>query len=107
GAPTPVVHELVARHPDEPWDGDLRRSRTSGRRDRGQERLGGEVLGGDPVAAPVDEVAVDDRKGAVVQREQGLSGRVAVPHAGIVVRGARAPTGPAEFSGSPRVSVGE
>ena len=87
GAP-PVVDQLVAGDPDQPRRRDLDDRAPLHRRDRGQERLGREVLGQGHVAAARQQVAVDLGQGPVVQREQRGSmvgnGGLGTTHIGII-----------------------
>jgi hypothetical protein len=54
-----MVDELVSRDPDQPRNGHQRWVRSSERRDRGHERLRGQVLGIDNAAAARQQIAVD------------------------------------------------
>ena len=79
----PVIDKLVPGNSDQPADCQLRRVITPGRRHRGHERLGGQILSQHRAPAARQEIAVHLRQGTPVQRSQQrlrccLTGRPAV-----------------------------
>ena len=100
GLAAPVVDELVAGHGHQPLGRDVGVAVAPHGLDRGEERLGGEVLGhGHVSAAAAEQVAVHVGEGVVVEGERAagpgsfVDGGHLSSHTPTVARPARPPTG--------------
>ncbi len=69
----PVVYQLVPRHTDQPGRAEGDRVGPAYRVDRGEKRLGSQVLGERDATAAGEQVAVDVRQRVVVQPQQVLA----------------------------------